>query len=163
MSQWCYIVLCMGIATKTLGHDIILSQQWKSMSQMAKFMGTTWGPPGTCRPQMGTMNLAIRAYIYSVWMCGFRYVYCPFYCLPRVLANFHWVNYGPDADEPITFPMMVNMKNDISLVNLIIILCKLLIRVSRYVVCDFLESVSCSVTVVRKTNWRAPHIHNHIL
>ena len=32
-------------------------------SQIAKFMGPTWGPPGSCRPQMGPMlapmNLAI--------------------------------------------------------------------------------------------------------
>ena len=25
------------------------------MSQIAKFMGPTWGPPGSCRPQMGPM------------------------------------------------------------------------------------------------------------
>ena len=24
-------------------------------SQIAKFMGPTWGPPGSCRPQMGPM------------------------------------------------------------------------------------------------------------
>ena len=29
-------------------------------SQIAKFMGPIWGPPGSCRPQMGPMNLAIR-------------------------------------------------------------------------------------------------------
>ena len=29
-------------------------------SQIAKFMGPTWGPPGSCRPQMGPMNLALR-------------------------------------------------------------------------------------------------------
>ena len=29
-------------------------------SQIAKFMGPTWGPPGSCRPQMGPMNLVIR-------------------------------------------------------------------------------------------------------
>ena len=28
--------------------------------QIAKFMGPTWGPPGSCRTQMGPMNLAIR-------------------------------------------------------------------------------------------------------
>ena len=26
-----------------------------NLSQIAKFMGSTWGPPGTCRPQMGPM------------------------------------------------------------------------------------------------------------
>ena len=25
------------------------------ISQIAKFMGPTWGPPGTCRPQLGPM------------------------------------------------------------------------------------------------------------
>ena len=28
--------------------------------QITKFVGSTWGPPGCCRPQMGPMNLAIR-------------------------------------------------------------------------------------------------------
>ena len=27
----------------------------KSTSQIAKFMGPTWGPPGSCRPQVGPM------------------------------------------------------------------------------------------------------------
>ena len=29
-------------------------------TQLAKVMGPTWGPSGSCRPQMGPMNLAIR-------------------------------------------------------------------------------------------------------
>ena len=29
-------------------------------TQIARFMGPTWGPPGSCRPQMGPMYLAIR-------------------------------------------------------------------------------------------------------
>ena len=28
------------------------------ISQIAKFMGPTWGPPGSCRPQMGPMMAA---------------------------------------------------------------------------------------------------------
>ena len=28
---------------------------WLKTSQIAKFMGPTWGPPGSCRPQMGPM------------------------------------------------------------------------------------------------------------
>ena len=28
---------------------------WSHMSQIPKFMGLTWGPPGSCRPQMGPM------------------------------------------------------------------------------------------------------------
>ena len=38
-------------------------QIWRG-SQIAKFMGPTWGPPGSCRPpdgpHVGPMNLAIR-------------------------------------------------------------------------------------------------------
>ena len=29
-------------------------------SQIAKFMGSTWGPLGSCRPHVGPMNLALR-------------------------------------------------------------------------------------------------------
>ena len=28
---------------------------WSIHTQIAKFMGPTWGPPGSCRPQMGPM------------------------------------------------------------------------------------------------------------
>ena len=30
-------------------------EDWSEHSQIAKFMGPTWGPPGPCRPQMGPM------------------------------------------------------------------------------------------------------------
>ena len=30
-------------------------QYWTFRSQIAKFMGPTWGPPGSCRPRMGPM------------------------------------------------------------------------------------------------------------
>ena len=50
------------------------ADKWPMVSQIAKFMGPTWGPPGSCRPQMGPMlagpvNLAIRAAFgyASVW------------------------------------------------------------------------------------------------
>ena len=32
-----------------------MTQYAKVITQIAKFMGPTWGPPGTCRPQMGPM------------------------------------------------------------------------------------------------------------
>ena len=33
---------------------------WKSLAtHIATLMGPTWGPPGSCRPQMGPMNLAV--------------------------------------------------------------------------------------------------------
>ena len=36
----------------------------------AKFMGPAWGPPGSCRPQMGPMNLAIRGHLYPQTAAG---------------------------------------------------------------------------------------------
>ena len=35
--------------------DVGVTQFIPIMSQIAKFMGPTWGPPGSCRPQMGPM------------------------------------------------------------------------------------------------------------
>ena len=32
-------------------------------THIARLMGPTWGLPGSCRPQVGPMNLAIRVYI----------------------------------------------------------------------------------------------------
>ena len=37
----------------------------RSISQIAKFMGPTWGPPGSCRPQMGPM-LAPRTLLFGI-------------------------------------------------------------------------------------------------
>ena len=32
------------------------SRNWLMLTQKAKFMGPTWDPPGSCRPQMGPMS-----------------------------------------------------------------------------------------------------------
>ena len=43
---------------------MMMASRHGNTSQIAKFMGPTWGPPGSCRPQMGSMlapmNLALR-------------------------------------------------------------------------------------------------------
>ena len=39
---------------------------WGSHTLIAKFMGPTWGPPGSCRPHVGPMNFAIWDAIASV-------------------------------------------------------------------------------------------------
>ena len=36
-------------------HIFHISSYWTVVSQIAKFMWPTWGPPGSCRPQMGPM------------------------------------------------------------------------------------------------------------
>ena len=44
---------------KFVGNSLYNSPR-KLTTQIAKFMGPTWGPPESCRPQMGPMNIAIR-------------------------------------------------------------------------------------------------------
>ena len=51
-------ILC-GISTVTYE----IPQQILIHTQIAKFMGPTWGPPGSCRPHFGSMHLAIRVYL----------------------------------------------------------------------------------------------------
>ena len=41
--------------TSTIPYSITRPQCVTSDSQITKFMGPTWGPPGSCRPQMGPM------------------------------------------------------------------------------------------------------------
>ena len=43
--------------------EIQNESQCNRHTRIAKFMGPTWGPPGSCQPQMGPMNLAIRVAI----------------------------------------------------------------------------------------------------
>ena len=44
--------------TYTYGSRCLL---WvRRQPHIVKFMGSTWGPPGSCRPPVGPMNLAIR-------------------------------------------------------------------------------------------------------
>ena len=61
-----------------------ISVWWRYVSHIAsqttKFMGLTWGPHGSCRPQMGPMNLAIRdiiglihpTWIHFFWLIEFN-------------------------------------------------------------------------------------------
>ena len=58
-------------------------------------MGTTWGPPGTCRPQMSPMYLAIRADLYHALFIATRYVILLYNkpCYETVILYIYiWVN-----------------------------------------------------------------------
>ena len=44
----------------------IMVMSMLSVSLIARFMGPTWGPPGSCRPQMGPM-LAPRTLLSGIW------------------------------------------------------------------------------------------------
>ena len=52
-------ILCEMYVTTSFWHIncaiIAWYVRWDMVSQIARFMGPTWGPPGSCRPQMGPM------------------------------------------------------------------------------------------------------------
>ena len=82
-------------------------RSWSSLySQIAKFMGPTWGPPGSCRPQMGPM----LAPCYQGWIPLVHPSLCLFIHLP-VDGMFpehleHQVCFGISISNFIcTFPM----------------------------------------------------------
>ena len=62
-----YAIMCYTLDTVDFTLLIYILDKWLQFvlsclitmyTQIAKFMGPTWGPPGSCRPQMGPMNLA---------------------------------------------------------------------------------------------------------
>ena len=55
-------------------------EQWRKGTQISRFMGPTWGPPGSCRPQMGPML--------APWTLSSGELYL--HKLQRVLSVWHW-------------------------------------------------------------------------
>ena len=54
----------------------------KSHTQITKFMGPTWDPPGSCRPPCWPMNLAIRVAKFMLdWMQWQEHENCPCYLI----------------------------------------------------------------------------------
>ena len=83
--------------------------QWWRLPQIAKFMGPTWGPPGSCRPQMGPMDLVIRGLLYRM----------------RAGPNdWHWsrerfqlCNISRSFDKPLSDQLKLNHKFSTMLIN----------------------------------------------
>ena len=48
------LIACLCI-TQNIYYNIVGPDEYYSSTQIAKFMGPTWGPPGSCWPQMGPM------------------------------------------------------------------------------------------------------------
>ena len=69
-------------------------------SQIAKFMGTTWGPPGSCRPQMGPC--------WPHWHCDRGYAYwnrCSPVCFRIPLRSQKgWTCHDLTQLRPISWP-----------------------------------------------------------
>ena len=59
--------------------EVIISADPYKHTQIAKFMGPIWGPPGSCRPQMGPMlapQILLSAYLFPgcTWRSPFFYL-----------------------------------------------------------------------------------------
>ena len=87
-------------------------QHWDGATQIARFMGTTWGPPGSCRPQIGPMLASWTLLSGKYWHSPLRifhlqyqkgyafkldFEYADFQCknscfINKVLQNMHYLN-----------------------------------------------------------------------
>ena len=74
-NEYYFTLLCIGILLQShilpcsFGRILVFRNPMSRhmTSQITKFMGPTWGPPGSCRPQMGPMYLVIRDHIMHEW------------------------------------------------------------------------------------------------
>ena len=94
--------------------------------QIARFMGPTWGPTGSCRPQMGPMLAPwtlLSGYNF-VWIQLFMHSQISILAYPisarnrrtvtqwRHMTTENWVNIGsgkrllPDGTEPLPDPLL---------------------------------------------------------
>ena len=59
-----------------LGCCVVCTKRQRGNTQKAKFMGPTWGPPGSCLPQMGPMLVPwtlLSGYVHKSCLAGFRH------------------------------------------------------------------------------------------
>ena len=78
-----------------ISYAVTDNMEW---SQIVKFMGPTWGPPGSCRPQMGPM-LAPRTLLSGVFVVMWRcFISASLLDLSHVLSSIEQVltHWGPD-------------------------------------------------------------------
>ena len=68
-AQCCGHTLVTLFTTLTLQVDQVQSTRNTKTPQITNFMGPTWGPPGSCRPQMGPI-LAPSTLLSGAFMCS---------------------------------------------------------------------------------------------
>ena len=76
-------------------NDIRLYHRFCRVSQIAGFMWPTWGPPGSCQPQMGSM---LAPWILLSGMCNtFTHIYQSW--ISATMANKMWpyMHFGDDS------------------------------------------------------------------
>ena len=61
------LVYCIVSLVCVLWNNLVRGH-WSLSSQIARFMGPTWGPPGPCRPQMGPILAPWTLLSGIVWM-----------------------------------------------------------------------------------------------
>ena len=83
-TPWIQYGLIMFITWRThKRHCIACLEGWDMRSQIANFMEPTWGPPGSCRPQMGPM-LVPWTLLSGASLVSFKYDLCQnCNCIPK--------------------------------------------------------------------------------
>ena len=92
---WCLVFnVCLsfcGYPTIFVRHMAILPGKFKAkviVTQIAKFMGPTWGPPGSCQPQMGPMLAPWTLLSGQVWN---------WWTLQTLCGGMHWLQRAKNA------------------------------------------------------------------
>ena len=84
--RWFIWWLCAENATSHWPNRTDIDQGFDTISQIARFMGSTWGPPGLCRPQLGPM-LAPRTLLSGIASQGPHELGMDRYWFPSVNIN----------------------------------------------------------------------------
>ena len=94
-------VFCQFVGWPWMGY---IKSALQSISQIARFMGPTWGPSGSCRPQMGPM-LAPWTLLsgLALWhsCCGVTYL-CPDFLQPVIQGDSRhlpWEDVASSKDQ----------------------------------------------------------------
>ena len=72
---------------------VVSTSEGNVCTQIVKFMGPTWGLPGSCRSQMGPMNLAIK-----VAVCVYVYAFSRNFNIEQ--TDVRYVNSLTPSDNP---------------------------------------------------------------
>ena len=96
-----------------------ISRVWASkVTQITKFMGPTWGPPGSCRPQMGPMlapwillsgKMSVKQTLYILYCFGVAYT---------VRCHYNAVNFFQKSSQETLHSLSVGARYGVPFVNL---------------------------------------------
>ena len=122
---------------------------WQTMvTQIAKFIGPTWGPPGSNRPQMGPMLAPWTLLSRHIWLCGINGFLSPLSMYWKYIS--HRMVQNSKMQIRAHFFYQLWLKHSCILYNFLNIMVEL---ISIWAKC--LQRFSCGLTVYRVIHF--PH------